>query len=109
EELRIVGRVEGEAPVRLERGVRLADRVEARHQRDEALRATEIPALDLVLLGIEVFLALARIARPVLAELEGGTVHAVVRGERGGEHGTDAEGRERRPLQVIRKDGGRVR
>src|SRR5437868_7366763 len=57
EELVVVGGVEGEAPVRLQGRVRVADGIEARDQGHEARGILPVPVLDLVFLAVEVFLA----------------------------------------------------
>src|SRR5438874_2653101 len=76
-ELLIVRRVKAQAPVALQRRIILAHLVQAADQGPQAVRPRALPALDLVLLGIEVFLA-AGLARRRLHQLERRTVHAVI-------------------------------
>src|SRR5689334_23857561 len=68
-ELIVVADVEAKAPVALQRGISMADRIQAGDELAQASRPVAIPALDLVLLGVEVLLA-ARLARFRLHQLE---------------------------------------
>src|SRR6185295_5941897 len=70
EQLVVVGRMELQAPVRLQRDVLHSDRIQFPYQRNQAVRPLAIPLLDLVLLGVQVLLA-ARLARRLLHELVG--------------------------------------
>src|SRR2546429_4735446 len=62
DELVIVGRMEAQAPVALQRGILLPHGVQAADERPQAVRPIALPALDLVLLRVEVLLA-SRLAR----------------------------------------------
>src|ERR1051326_7090769 len=81
EELVVVGGMEAQAPVALQRLVFLAHFVQPRYQRAQAVRAIALPALDLVLLGVQVFLA-SRLARRIVHQLERRAIHAVIRRQR---------------------------
>src|SRR3954465_2670731 len=69
EELVIVRGVEAQAPVALQRGILLPHGIQTAHQRPQAIGPVALPALDFVLLRVEVFLA-ARLARRRLHQLE---------------------------------------
>src|SRR6185436_18980899 len=103
QQLVVVGRMELQAPVGLQRDVLDPYCIQFPDQRSEAVRPLAVPALDLVLLGVEVFLA-AGLARLVLHQLVGRAVDAVARGERRGEHGADDECRAPALLQVLVQD-----
>src|SRR5215472_18914460 len=82
EELCVVDAVKAQVPVEVKRGIVAPSRVHAGDEIAQASGLVETAVLDLVLLGIEVLLA-AGLARTVLAQLVGGAIDAVVRGERG--------------------------
>src|SRR5882672_1111807 len=65
EKLIVVRRMKLQAAVRLQRDVRVSNFIQFLYQGSQAVRSLAIPALDLVLLGIQVLLA-ARLARLVL-------------------------------------------
>src|SRR5439155_24787657 len=73
----VVGRMEAQAPVALQRRVFVPYPVEPRNQATKAIVALAVPALDFVLLVVEVLLVV-RLARRVLHQLERRAVHAVV-------------------------------
>src|SRR5438132_7073750 len=79
EQLLVVRRMEAQAPVALQRRVLLPHLVELGDQSAQAVRPLAVPALDLVLLGVEVFLA-PRLPRRALHQLEGWAIHPIVGG-----------------------------
>src|SRR5438067_9847354 len=85
DELLVVRRMEAQAPVALQRGVLLAYVVEPRDEWTQAVRPLALPALDLVLLGVQVFLA-SRLARRIVHQLERRAIHPVVRCQRAREY-----------------------
>ena len=93
--------------IRLKGGIFAADLVHARDHIFQALWRGQIPALDFVFFGIEVFLA-ARLARRVLAKLECRAVNAVTRAERRRENKTNRERIATTCLQKLREYVRRV-
>src|SRR5258706_9427531 len=88
----VVGRMEAQAPVALQRRIFLSHVVELGDQLAQAVGPVALPAPDLVLLGVEVLLA-ARLARRVLHQLERRAVHAVIRRQLRRHHGPADERR----------------
>src|SRR5919197_118833 len=108
DELVIVRRMEAQAPVALQRRVLAPHLIQPCDERPQALGPLTVPALDLVLLGVEVLLT-AWLARRILHQLERGPIHAVVRRERRGEHQPRDERRSPAVLQILVQDVRRIR
>ena len=103
----VVDGMESQPLVGLERGVLAPNCVDLRNQTAEIVRSADVPALQLVLLGVEVLLA-PRLGRRMLAQLEGRPVDAVTGAERRGEDEPGDEGCSPALHQVLGQDVGRV-
>src|SRR6266516_3350470 len=78
DDLIIVDRMKPQAFVRLQRGIFLPNCIHPFDESAEARRIVEIPALDLIFLGIKILFA-SWFTRHILAKLVCRTVHSVVR------------------------------
>ena len=108
DDLGVIGRVEDQAPVRLQSRVLVPDAVDPGDEVAQVVRAAQRPLRDLVLLRIEVLL-LARRDRLADAQFEGRAVDAVAGPERGGENQPGHEPRPAAPLEELGQDVRRVR
>ena len=95
--------MEPQAVVALESRVVLADVVDQRDQLAQAVGALQVPASELILLRIEVFLG-ALLARLVLTELEGRSIDAVARTQGGSQDQPGDERRSAAGLEVLSQD-----
>ncbi len=105
EDVIVPGVVEPQIGKLLQRRVRLPQPVDEGDIRLDVALAVPIPRLDLVFLGIEIFLLAGECPR--LAELEA-AVKAVVAGKRRREHEADLKAGPAARLQIGRVDVGRV-
>ena len=108
DQLVVVHAMKFQIAIGLQRGIFAADLVHAGDQIFQAVRRGQIPALDFIFFGIEIFLA-ARLARRIFAKLERRAVNAVARAERRRENEADRECRATTGLQKLGEDVGRVR
>src|SRR6185312_15196457 len=102
----VLGAVEGDVGRQLQRLVLAANAIEASDVPVEAVGRAKVARLDLVLLGMQVFLA-PRPERDVFGELES-AVNAVQRRQRTGKQETNPERRASAELQVLVQNVGRV-
>src|ERR1041385_527151 len=82
--------------------------VQRGHQGTKTGRTIDVPALELVLLRIEVLLASGR-PRHVLSELEGRSIDTVACAQGCRQHQANSEGRSSADLEKFRQDVGSIR
>ena len=107
EQLVVLGRVEPQPAVGLERGILLPDSVDDRDQLAQAVGTVAIPFPRLVLLRVQVFLR-TLFAGAVFHELESRAVDPVAGAQGGGEDEARLESRPASGLQVLGEDVRRV-